>query len=113
MIKKVLGKLLKQVEEVQQDMGKLQAALQNHFVEGTAGAGMVTVVANARKEIINIKFDMTTINPDDVEMLEELTVVAVNQALENADAYAQQEMQKVTGIINNLPAHFKELELSE
>jgi DNA-binding YbaB/EbfC family protein len=97
MLKAALGQILQQMEKAQEEIGKIQLELANYKVESYAGGGMVRVVANAKKEILEIKFDLETVTPDDVEMLEELTLAAVNQALEKADEKARNELQKAAG----------------
>lgn len=103
MLKAALGQILQQMEKAQEEIGKIQNELANYKVASSAGGGMVRVVANAKKEILEIKFDLEALAPDDVEMLEELTLAAVNQALEKADEKARSEMQKVAGgVLGNL-----------
>ena len=94
---KNMSGLLKQAQKMQKDMENAQSNLVNIKVEGTAGGGMVTVTANAAQEIHEIKIDPEVVDPKDVEMLEDLVLAAVNQALENAKAKASEEMSKVTG----------------
>lgn len=94
---KNMAGLLKQAQKMQKDMEETQANLINIKVEGTAGGGMVTVIANAAQEVQEVKIDPEVVDPDDVEMLEDLVLAAVNQAMENAKAKAAEEMGKVTG----------------
>lgn len=94
---KNMAGLLKQAQKMQKEMEDAQANLVNIKVEGTAGGGMVTVTANAAQEIEQIKIDPEVVDPEDVEMLEDLVLAAVNQAMENAKAKASEEMAKVTG----------------
>ena len=69
---------------------------------------MVKVIANCQNQIVEVKIEQEVINPDDKEMLEDLTTAAVNQALENAQKRAQEEMNKATGgLMGNLPGGFK------
>lgn len=108
MLKAALGQILQHMEKAQEEIGKIQNELANYKVESSVGGGMVKVVANAKKEILKIQFDLETITPDDVEMLEDLTLAAVNQALEKADEKARSEMQKVAGgVFGNLPDGLK------
>ncbi|MBD3376904.1 YbaB/EbfC family nucleoid-associated protein [candidate division KSB1 bacterium] len=95
--------LLKQAQKMQENLQKVQENLGNLKVEGTAGGGMVKVVANGAQEIEEIKIDPQVIDPEDVEMLEDLVLAAVNQAMESAKAKAQEEMSKVTGGMPNIP----------
>jgi DNA-binding YbaB/EbfC family protein len=92
-----MGSILKQAQKMQEQMQKVQEELANVKVEGSAGGGMVTAVATGKQEIVEVKVDPEVVNPDDVEMLEDLIVAAVNQALEKAQDRASEEMGKVTG----------------
>jgi nucleoid-associated protein EbfC len=94
---KNMAGLLKQAQKMQKDMEDKQANLVNIKVEGTAGGGMVSVTANAAQEIQEIKIDPEVVDPKDVEMLEDLVLAAVNQALENAKTKANDEMSQVAG----------------
>jgi DNA-binding YbaB/EbfC family protein len=89
--------LLKQAQKMQKEMEKAQANLVNIKVEGSAGGGRVTAIANAAQELLEIKLDPEVVDPGDVEMLEDLILVAVNQAIGAAKARAEEEMGKVTG----------------
>ena len=96
--------LLKQAQKMQKEMEKTQENLVNIKVEGSAGGGMVTATANAAQELLEIKIDPEVIDPEDAEMLEDLVLAAVNQAMENAKVRSQEEMAKVTGgMMPNLP----------
>lgn len=92
-----MGGLLKQAQKMQREMEKIQGELANMKIEGSAGGGMVTAVANGSQELLEIKIDPEVVDPQDVEMLEDLVLAAVNQALENAKSTAEKEMSKVTG----------------
>jgi hypothetical protein len=82
-------------------MLKMQEELANKTVESSAGGGMVKVVANGRLEILSIVIDPEVVNPeDDISMLEDLLLVAVNGALKQAQEMASQEMSKLTGGFN-------------
>jgi len=96
MLKAALIKLLQQIEMAQKKANKVQKELAHYQVEGAAGGGMVKVVANANKEILEIKFDPDTFDSVDREMLEELTLAAINQALEKAGIKAQEELHKAS-----------------
>ena len=89
--------LLKQAQQMQQAFEKAQANLVNLKITGSAGGNMVIVTANAAQEVLEIKIDREVVIPDDVEMLEDLILAAVNQALQNARAKAEEELGKVTG----------------
>lgn len=92
--------MLKQVQKMQADMAKAQEELKTKTVEATAGGGVITVVANGSQEIVAIKIKPEAVDPDDIEMLEDLVVAAVNEALRKAQDLVAQEMQKITGGLN-------------
>jgi DNA-binding YbaB/EbfC family protein len=92
-----MGELLKQAQKIQEQMQKVQEGLANLRADGSAGGGMVTVVANGKNEILEVHIDPEVVDPDDVEMLEDLVAAAVNQALQNVQELVNQEMGKMTG----------------
>ncbi len=95
-----LMKILQQAQEMQGRFQKIQDELQRITVSGSAGGGMVTVEANGQGTVQRIKIDPSVINPADVEMLEDLVLVAVTEAQKKAQAQAQQELGKLTGGMN-------------
>ena len=97
MMVKGIGNMMKQIQKMQQEMEKIQEELANKTVEGSAGGGMVKVTANGKQEILEIKIDPEVVNKDDVEMLQDLIVAAVNQAREKAQELANEEMSRLTG----------------
>jgi len=108
MAKSGMTNILRQAQKLQEKILKVQEELENLRVEGSAGGGMVTVVANGRQEILEVKIDPEVVNPDDVEMLEDLILAAVNQALEKAQEQANEEMSRVAGgLMPNLPGGMK------
>lgn len=108
MSKMGMGDILKQAQKMQEKMQKVQEELGDMQVEASAGGGMVTVTANGKQEIIGVKIDQQVVDPDDVEMLEDLIVAAVNQSLQKAQELANQEMGKVAGgMLGNMPPGFK------
>lgn len=108
MAKFPMGDIMKQAQKMQEQMQKVQDELANLQVEGSAGGGMVTVVANGKQEITEVRIDKQVVDPEDIEMLEDLVVAAVNQAMEKAQELASQEMNKVAGgMLGNLPGGFK------
>ncbi len=92
-----MNKMMKQVQKMQQDMVKLQEELGNRTVESTAGGGVVKVVANGKNEIISVEIKPEAVDPEDVEMLQDLILAAVNEALKKAQDMVSQEMGKLTG----------------
>lgn len=102
-----MGNLLKQAQQMQEKMQKIQNELADKTVEGSSGGGMVTAIANGKNEIVRIKIDKEVVDPDDVEILEDLVVAAINQALKNSQEMANAEMAKATGgLMQNLPGGF-------
>ncbi len=99
-----MGKIMKQARQLQEKMGKLQEELANKTVEAATGGGMVKVVANGRREIQSIIISPEVVDPNDIEMLQDLTLAAVNEALRKAEEMATAEMSKLAGGMNlNLP----------
>ncbi|GIX08186.1 MAG: nucleoid-associated protein [Candidatus Poribacteria bacterium] len=92
-----LGDLMKQAQKMQKRMLEVQEELKNRTVEVTVGGGMVTVVANGHQEIVSITISPEVVDPEDVEMLEDLILAAVNEARRKAQELMTQEMEKVTG----------------
>ena len=92
-----LNKLMKQAQEMQEQMTKTQAELEKQTIEVSAGGGKVKVTANGAGDIIAIKIDREVVDPDDVEFLEEVILSGVKQAVEQGKALAQSEMSRITG----------------
>lgn len=103
-----MGNLLKQAQQFQAKMAKLQEELGERTVEASSGGGMVAVVANGKQEIVSLTIDPEVIDPEDKEMLQDLITAAVNDALTKAKNMVQEEMGKLTHGINipNLPGLF-------
>jgi len=95
-----MNQMIKQAQKMQQDMLKMQEELEKTTVEATVGGGMVTVVATAKKEIESIKINPECVDPEDVEMLEDLVLSAVQEALKKAEEESAKQMSKVTGGLN-------------
>ena len=93
----VMQKLMKQAQKMQNDMAKAQEKLKEMKVEGVAGGGMVKVVATGGNEIVDIQINPEVVDPEDVEMLQDLILAAINEAMKNASELASSEMSKVTG----------------
>lgn len=92
-----MNQMMKQVKKMQEQMMKAQEELGSKTVEGTAGGGVVTVSANGHKKILDIRIKPEAVDPDDVEMLQDLVLTAVNDALTKADELANKDMGKLTG----------------
>ena len=108
MAKMGMGDIMKQAQKMQEKMQKIQEGLADLQVESSSGGGMVTVVANGKQEILEVRIDKQVVDPEDVEMLEDLVVAAVNQAMEKAQELANDEMGKAAGgMLGNLPGGFK------
>ncbi|PJA29156.1 MAG: YbaB/EbfC family nucleoid-associated protein [candidate division Zixibacteria bacterium CG_4_9_14_3_um_filter_46_8] len=97
---KGMGDMIKQVQKMQQKLAELQDELENLTVEGTSGGGMVRVVANGKGELTQIKIEPQAVDPNDIEMLEDLVLAAVNQAKEKSAELQQERMAKLTGGLN-------------
>ncbi|HZJ83791.1 MAG TPA: YbaB/EbfC family nucleoid-associated protein [Clostridia bacterium] len=101
-----MNNLMKQAKKMQAQMEKMQAELEEKTVEASAGGGVVTVIVNGKKEIIEITIDEAVVDPDDVEMLQDLIMAATNEALRQAEELMQSEMGKITGGMGGLPGMF-------
>ena len=97
---KGMGKMMKQAQQLQSKMLKLQEEMADKTVETSSGGGMVKVVANGRQQILSIQIEQEVIDPDDVEMLQDLILAAINDALIKSQEMATQEMSKLTGGLN-------------
>jgi DNA-binding YbaB/EbfC family protein len=95
-----MGNLVKQAQKMQAKMAKLQEELAERTVEATAGGGMVKVTANGSQQIVSIKIEPEVVDPDDLEMLEDMVLAAVNEALKQSQEMVSSEMQKITGGMN-------------
>ena len=92
--------MMKQVQKIQAEMMRLQEELGERTVEATVGGGAVTCVANGKQEVLSITIQPEAIDPDDVEMLQDLVLSAVNEALRQSREMVAQEMGKLTGGLN-------------
>lgn len=100
-----MAKMMKQVQKMQADMAKLQEELGQQTVESTSGGGVVRVVANGKQEIVSVEIKPEAVDPEDVEMLQDLILTAINDALNKSRDMAAGEMSKITGGLN-LPGLF-------
>ena len=93
---KGMGAMMRQAQKLQAKLARVQEELGSKEVEATSGGGMVTVRANGHQDILSIKIDPEVVDPEDVEMLEDLVLAAVQQARQKAADMAEAEMQKAT-----------------
>lgn len=91
---------MKQAQQMQQKMARLQDELAGREVEASAGGGMVAAVVNGKQQLLSISIDPGVVDSDDVEMLQDLVVAAVNEAIKKSQEMMQQEMGKITGGMN-------------
>ena len=97
---KGMANMMKQAQQLQSKMLKLQEELAEKTVESSSGGGMVKVIANGRQQIVSIQIESEVVDPDDVEMLQDLVLAAVNDALSKAQEMVSGEMGKLTGGLN-------------
>ena len=97
---KGMGKMLKQAQQLQSKMAKMQEELAHKTVEASAGGGMVKVVANGKQQIVSLEIEKEVVDPEDVDMLQDLILAAVNDALARAQEMVSSEMGKLTGGLN-------------
>ncbi|NLJ81105.1 MAG: YbaB/EbfC family nucleoid-associated protein [Firmicutes bacterium] len=95
-----MQKMMRQVQRMQKDLAKVQEELESKTVEGTAGGGVITVVVNGHQVVQGISINPDAVDPHDVEMLEDLILVAVNDALQKAKEMSTEEIEKVSGGLN-------------
>jgi len=96
------------IKKIQKEIEKLQDALEDMSVEGSAGGGMVTVTVSGKQKVLSVKIDPEVVASEDVEMLEDLVAAATDQALEKSKQMAQEEMQKIAGgMLGGLPGGLK------
>ena len=92
--------MMKQVQKMQQDMQKMQEELENREYDATVGGGMVKAVVNGKHSVLRVEIDPEAVDPEDVEMLQDMVVAAVNEAMRKAEADASAGMSKLTGGLN-------------
>ncbi|GGG24997.1 YbaB/EbfC family nucleoid-associated protein [Paenibacillus abyssi] len=92
-----MNQMMKQVKKMQEQMMKAQEELGNKTIEGTAGGGVVSVTVNGHKKLLDITIKPEAVDPEDVEMLQDLVLTAVNDALTKAEEMSNQDMGKFTG----------------
>ncbi|MHB1351156.1 MAG: YbaB/EbfC family nucleoid-associated protein [Desulfobulbaceae bacterium] len=92
-----MNMLMKQAQQFQERLSKMQEELGSKTVSGSAGGGMVTATANGRGELLSLTLERGVVNPDDIQLLQDLVLSAVNEALRKARQLGQGEMGKLTG----------------
>lgn len=92
-----MNNLMATAQKMQRDLARIQEELKERMVEGSAADGAIKVVASGAQEVVSIRLDSAVVDPDDVETLEDLLIVAVNQALEKARELHKTETERVTG----------------
>jgi DNA-binding YbaB/EbfC family protein len=97
---KGLGNMMRQAQMMQQKMARLQDELASQEVEASAGGGMVVARVTGKQQVVAIKIDPAAVDPEDLDMLQDLVVAAVNEAIKKSQDLVQQEMSKITGGMN-------------
>ncbi|RFB31471.1 YbaB/EbfC family nucleoid-associated protein [Brevibacillus sp. VP] len=97
---KNMQQMMKQVKKMQDEMQKAQEQLKDRVVEGTAGGGAVVVKANGHKQVIDVTINPEVVDSEDVEMLQDLVLAAINDAMKNVDEVVGKEMGRFTGGMN-------------
>ncbi len=97
---KGFGNMMKQAQMMQQKIAKLQQELESREVEASAGGGMVTAVVNGKQQLVGLRIEKSVVDPEDVEMLQDLIAAAVNEAVKKSQEMLQEEMGKITGGMN-------------
>ena len=92
--------MMRQAQKMQQDLMKMQEELEAKSYSATAGGGVVTAVVSGKRELTSLEIDPEAVDPDDVEMLQDMVVAAVNEALRKAESAASENMSKLTGGLN-------------
>ncbi|MBW2512205.1 MAG: YbaB/EbfC family nucleoid-associated protein [Deltaproteobacteria bacterium] len=95
-----IGNIMKQAQQMQRRMAELQEELGKKQVEASAGGGMVTAVVSGKQQLLGLKIDPAVVDPEDVEMLQDLVTAAVNEAIKQSQQMASEEMSKITGGMN-------------
>lgn len=100
---KGMGNLMKQAQKMQAKIMKMQEELANETIEGSAGGGMVRAVANGKQQLVSVEIEKEVVDPDDVEMLQDLVVAAVNDALTKSQEMVSERMSSVMPAGMNIP----------
>jgi DNA-binding YbaB/EbfC family protein len=102
---KDMQEILRQAQQMQERLARLQEELAGKTVEASAGGGMVTVVVNGRQEVVSVRIEKEVVSPEDVELLQDLVAGALNEAISRSRKMMAEEMAKITGGMN-LPGLF-------
>ena len=94
---KGLGGMLKQAQRIQAQLAKVQEEMAQKTIEASSGGGMVSVVVNGNQEVISIKIEREVVNPDDIDMLQDLVLAAVNEGIRKSQEMVTEEMKRLTG----------------
>jgi len=94
------GNIMKQAQKIQAKIARIQEEMESRTVEVTAGGGMVTAVVNGKYELVSLKVEKDIVDPEDIEMLQDLVVAAVNEGIRRAQEMVSTEMSKITGGLN-------------
>lgn len=100
-----MGNIMKQAQMMQKRMAQMQQELEERRIEATAGGGMVKAVVSGKQQLISLTIDPKAVDPEDVEMLQDLVMAAVSEALKQSQKMAEEEMGKITGGLN-IPGMF-------
>ena len=92
--------MMKQAQKMQQDLLKMQEEMESKEYEATAGGGVITAVVSGKRELVRVNIDPEAVDPDDVEMLQDTVMAAINEALRTATETSEREMGKLTGGMN-------------
>jgi DNA-binding YbaB/EbfC family protein len=92
--------MMKQAQKMQQDMLRMQEEMENKTYSASAGGGMVTATVNGKHQVVGMEIKPEAVDPDDVEMLQDMVIAAVNEAMRTADTDAQNNMARITGGLN-------------
>lgn len=95
-----MNNIMKQAKKIQERIAKIQEEMESRTVEATAGGGMVSVVINGKNELLSLKIEKEVVNPEDIDMLQDLILAAVNEGMRKAQEMVSSEMAKVTGGFN-------------
>ena len=92
--------MIKQAQKMQQEMLRMQEEMENKTYSATSGGGMITATVNGKHEVVDLKIDPEAVDPDDVEMLQDMVIAAVNEAMRTADTDSANNMSRLTGGLN-------------